>query len=155
MSARAESRAQVAAFVSWSKSLIKKKMPRQRGCRGIRLVGGSVDLNRRLQPTHAGLQGPYARLVPNRAAALMKEKAPPKRSQAYSGSHCGMLFGGFRSRTIPSAGIGSTKKSPAGCGAKGVMVGPGDSTDRPHPFTFAGQHVRIGAAAPLACALFR
>jgi hypothetical protein len=56
----------------------------------------------------------------------------------------------FRSKAIQVAGIGSRKKKPRRMtGLKTVMHGAtqGSLKQRPHPFTFAGQHVQIGAAA--------
>jgi len=54
----------------------------------------------------------------------------------------------FRSKAIRGAGIGSRKKKPRRMtGLKTVMHGAtqGFTQSKPHPFTFAGQHVQIGA----------
>jgi hypothetical protein len=53
-----------------------------------------------------------------------------------------------RSKQFAARGIGSTKKRPCRSGAKRYKCRAwGPTCNKPHPFTFAGQHVRIGAAA--------
>jgi len=56
---------------------------------------------------------------------------------------------GSAAKAIRDAGIGSRKKGPRRSGAEGGHIGRGASYNKPHPFTFAEQHVRIGAAAPM------
>jgi hypothetical protein len=60
-------------------------------------------------------------------------------------------FGVFRSGTIPGRGDWFRKEKPRRATELKANRGARGFNNRPHPFMFAGQHVRIGAAADCFC----
>ena len=75
-----------------------------------------------------------------------KEKAPPKRGQAHEGYIAEGILWGLPQQDNSARGDWFQKEKPRrGDGAKSQDRdrGAGIATNRPHLFTFAGQHVRI------------